>query len=81
MITKDSINSAYCFLHQKFRVYEYSTDEMQKDDIEFAISTYVDGMNEALYNELSKGRTEFLQSHQTFAADMQEAISFLEQQL
>lgn len=42
--TKDSIESAYCFFHQKLRVYEYSTSPTQRDDIEYAISQYVDGM-------------------------------------
>ena len=30
MITKDSIEQAYCFFHQKWRIYSYSTDEAQK---------------------------------------------------
>lgn len=47
--TKDSIESAYCFFHQKLRVYEFSRSQTQRDDIEYAISQYVDGMNPALY--------------------------------
>ena len=42
--TKDSVESAYCFFHQKLRVYEYSTSPTQRDDIEYAISQYVDGI-------------------------------------
>ena len=45
MISKDSIESAYCFLHQKYRVYKFSNNETQRDDIEFAIASYVEEMN------------------------------------
>lgn len=81
MINKDSIESAYCFLHQKYRVYEFSNSETQRDDIEFAIASYVNGMNKELYAHLAKGRKEFLCNHTTFAADMQEAINELELRL
>ena len=40
MITKDSIETAYSFLHQKQRIYVHSTLDWQKDDIEIAISDY-----------------------------------------
>ena len=76
MISKDSIESAYCFLHQKYRVYE-----TQRDDIEIAITSYVEEMNKELYAQLAKGREEFLCNHTTFAADMQEAINELESRL
>ena len=33
MIGKDSIETAYAFMHQKLRVYEHSTLDWQKDDI------------------------------------------------
>lgn len=49
MITKDSIETAYSFLHQKQRVYVYSTLNWQKDDIEIAIASYVDDMSKELY--------------------------------
>ena len=81
MINKDSIESAYCFLHQKYRVYECSNSETQRDDIEFAIASYVNDMNKELYAHLAKGRKEFLCNHTTFAADMQEAINELELRL
>ena len=81
MISKDSIESAYCFLHQKYRVYEFSNSETQRDDIEFAIASYVNDMNKELYAHLAKGRKEFLCNHTTFAADMQEAINELELRL
>ena len=35
MITKDSIETAYSFLHQKQRIYVYSTLDWQRDDICF----------------------------------------------
>ena len=41
-ITKDSVEQAFCFFHQKWRVYEHSTMDWQKDDIEYAISQYVE---------------------------------------
>ena len=41
MITKDSIETAYSFLHQKRNVYIHSTLDWQKDDIELAIGSYV----------------------------------------
>lgn len=81
MISRDSIEAAYCFLHQKYRVYEFSTSETQRDDIEFAIASYVDGMNKALYLELTKDRKEFLLNHVSFAKDMEEAIKALEAKL
>ena len=81
MINKDSIESAYCFLHQKYRVYEFSNSETQRDDIEFAIASYVNDMNKELYAHLAKGRKELLCNHTTFAADMQEAINELELRL
>ena len=44
MISKDSIEMAYSFLHQKRNVYIHSTIDWQKDDIELAIGSYVDGI-------------------------------------
>ena len=49
MITKDSIETAYSFLHQKRNVYIHSTLDWQKDDIELAIGSYVDDMSQELY--------------------------------
>ena len=46
MITKDSIETAYSFLHQKRNVYIHSTLDWQKDDIELAIGSYVDDMSQ-----------------------------------
>ena len=81
MITKDSIESAYCFIHQKWRVYKFSTMEWQKDDIEYAISSFADDMNPELYSLLADGRTDFLRSHTTFHADMLHALDILEKML
>ncbi len=77
MITKDSIEAAYCFLHQKYQVYAFSNIERQKDDIEYAISSYVEGMNPELYKLLAGRREEFLLTHKRFAEDMQDAIKKL----
>ena len=61
MITRDSIETAYCFFHQKERVFAHSTMDWQKDDIEYAIASYVDEMNAELYQLLSHGNTTFHQ--------------------
>lgn len=76
--TKDSVESAYCFFHQKLRVYEYSTSPIQRDDIEYAISQYVDGMNPALYQLLANGTPHYLLDHTTFEQDMRHAIERLD---
>lgn len=72
------IESAYSFFHQKWRVYQYSTNEDQKDDIEYAISSYVEQMNPLLYDYLSNGRKDYLLSHSSFSQDIQDAIRQLE---
>ena len=77
-ITKDSVEQAFCFFHQKWRVYSQSQLAWQQDDIEYAISSYVVSMDPNLYSALSKGRPDFLKSHTTFATDMVEAIDQLE---
>lgn len=81
-ITRDSIESAYCFFHQKWRVYEYSTSPTQRDDIEYAISQYVESMTPALYHLLAEGRpTDFLLDHVRFAEDMRSALEQLEEMM
>ncbi len=77
-ITNDSIESAYCFIHQKLRVYEFSHNPTQKDGIEYAISQYVEGMNPALYQLLAGDRNDFLLDHTRFEEDMREAQEKLE---
>ena len=78
MISMDSIESAYCFIHQKWRVYKFSTIDWQKDDIEYAIAQYVEGMDRQLYTDIANGKQDFLTDHRTFAKDMQEAEERLE---
>ena len=56
MITKDSIETAYSFLHQKRNVYIHSSLDWQKDDIEYAIASFVDDMSQELYEALSNTR-------------------------
>ena len=58
-LLKDSIETAYSFLHQKRNVYIHSTLEWQKDDIEFAIASYVDDMSQELYEAISDGRADY----------------------
>ena len=55
MITKDSIETAYSFLHQKRNVYIHSSLDWQKDDIEYAVASYVDDKNGSLYEAMSGG--------------------------
>ena len=78
MVTKDSVEAAYCFFHQKWRVYQYSNSPQQKDDIEYAIALYVDSMNDELYAILSDGNPDFLMNHNTFASNILAAINALE---
>ncbi len=81
MITKDSIEQTYAFLHQKWRVYAFSQSESQKDDIEWAIASYVEVMNPKLFDLLAGNRNNYLCSHNTFAQDMQECLHRLEKML
>ena len=78
MITKDSIETAYSFLHQKQRIYVHSTLDWQKDDIELAISDYANDMNRELYNAISEGRADFLRDHRRFQEDITRAVEILE---
>lgn len=80
-ISQDCIESAYCFIHQKLRVYEFSTNPTQRDDIEYAISQYVDGMNPHLYQKLAAGRDGFLLDHVSFEQDMRKAQAQLEKMM
>lgn len=81
MIARESIETAYCFFHQKERVFAHSTLDWQKDDIEQAISAYVDGMDSALYAQLAHGRADFLRNHATFHADLMAAVDEMERML
>lgn len=77
MITKDSIEAAYCFFHQKHRVYIYSTDERQREDIEYAVESYVDTMSPELYDLIAKHNPHFLRDYTCFQNDLETAISVL----
>ena len=81
MITKDSIETAYSFLHQKRNVYIHSTLDWQKDDIVLAIGSYVDDMNQELYEAISDGRADFLRDHKRFGEDITQAVERLEKKL
>ena len=81
MITRDSIETAYSFLHQKRNVYIHSTLDWQKDDIEMAIGSYVDGMSQELYEAISDGRADFLRDHKRFGEDITQAVERLEKKL
>jgi hypothetical protein len=78
MITKDSIETAYSFLHQKRNVYIHSSLEWQKDDIEYAIASYTDNMSQELYESISDGKSDFLRDHNRFLEDITQAIERLE---
>ena len=78
MITRDSIETAYSFLHQKRNVYIHSALDWQKDDIEYAIASYTDDMSQELYDEISGGRPDFLRDHKRFQEDITKAVEQLE---
>ena len=78
MITKDSIETAYSFLHQKQRIYVHSTLDWQKDDIEIAIASFADEMNQELLDIISGGRADFLRDHKRFKEDITKAVLSLE---
>ena len=62
----------------KLRVYQHSTLAWQRDDIEYAIASYVEEMNAELYQKLADGRKDFLLSHVRFQLDLEEAVERLE---
>ena len=94
MITKDSIETAYSFLHQKQRIYvlaslrwqaskarAHSTLDWQKDDIEITIASYADEMSQELLDAISGGRADFLRDHKRFKEDITKAVEILENML
>ena len=80
-LLKDSIETAYSFLHQKRNVYVRSSLDWQKDDIEYAIASFVDDMSQELYAAISNGRAEFLRDHKTFQEEISFAVERLEKML
>ena len=81
MITRDSIETAYSFLHQKRQVYIHSSLDWQKDDIEYAIASYADDMSQELYDLIADGRNDFLRDHDRFQEDITKAVELLEKML
>ncbi len=81
MITKDSIETAYSFLHQKQRIYVHSTLGWQRDDIEMAIAQYADDMNQELLQQIANGTPDFLRDHRRFQEDVTQAVDRLEAML
>ena len=81
MIAKEAIEIAYSFLHQKRNVYIHSTLDWQKDDIEYAIASYVDDMSEELLRLISGGKADFLKEHTRFEEDITSAVNILEKML
>ncbi|MCR5049738.1 MAG: hypothetical protein K6A36_01485 [Paludibacteraceae bacterium] len=81
MITKEAIAIAYSFLHQKRNVSIHSSLDWQKDDIEYAIASYVDEMNGELLRAISDGKADFLKEHTHFEQDISSAVNTLERML
>lgn len=81
MITRDSIETAYSLLHQKRNVYIFSSLDWQRDDIEYAIASYTDDMNQELFDIISSGRPDFLRDHKRFSEDITQAVERLENML
>ena len=81
MITRDSIETAYSFLHQKRNVYIHSSLDWQRDDIEYAIASYADDMSSELLELISESRADFLKDHNRFSEDITRAVEQLEQML
>ena len=81
MITRDVIETAYSFLHQKRNIYIHSALDWQKDDIEYTIASYVDEMNAQLYDSISGGIPDFLKDHTRFQEDISQAVEQLEKLL
>ena len=81
MVKKDSIETAYSFLHQKRNVYVHSSMEWQRDDIEYAVASFIDDMSEELMEVISHGRTDFLKDHRKFGDDITLAVQQLERLL
>ena len=81
MMPRDSIETAYSFLHQKRNVYIHSSLDWQKDDIEYAVASYVDDMNGSLYEAMSGGRDDFLRDHGRFQEDITQAVERLEKMI
>ena len=49
VLSKDSVQWAYCIFHQKLNVYKDSSDLGQRDEIENVVASYAMSMNSELY--------------------------------
>ena len=81
MITQDTIETAYSFFFFFLNVYFHSVLDWQRDDIEYAIASYVDDMNGELYDSISGGIPDFLRDHRRFQEDITQAVERLEEML
>ena len=81
MITREAIEIAFSFLHQKRNVYIHSSLDWQRDDIEYAIASYVDEMSDELLKAISDGKADFLKEHSRFEEDITTAVNTLERKL
>ena len=75
---RNTVEQAYAFFHQKLKVYEHSTSEMEMDHIEDTIADYANSMSKDLFNELSQGNPAFLHEHSTFQEDLTNAVLIME---
>jgi len=80
-MTRDCIETAYSFLHQKRNVYIHSRLEWQRDDIEYAIAAYADTMSPELFGHIADGKKDFLHDHNHFEEDISKAVCLLEKML
>lgn len=78
VFSPDSVQWAYCILHQKLRVYQQSNIPQQRDEIENVVSSYVMQMDWDLYNYISGGNPDFLMEHDSFGQDLATAVDKLE---
>ncbi len=70
MITRDTIETAYSFFHQKRNVYIHSSLDWQRDDIEYAIASYVDDMCRELYDSISGGASDFQNNTEAYVSSV-----------
>ena len=81
MMTKDSIEAAYCFFHQKWNVYSRSNIDRQRDEIEYAIDSYTQQMSREPYEAIAQGQPDYLRAHAAFHDDLASAVDRLEAML
>ena len=61
--------------------YIHSSLDWQKDDIEYAIASYVDNMSGELLDLISDGRVDFLKDHAKFERDITQAVERMERMI